>query len=124
MDFWKHPDKKKRAAIKFLLQAQVVSSGVEYRLSNSDEIRSGDGGGIQNGCCSMGNNSRNNTGNNIGIEQCDIQARGSALLRWLRDSCRDGRLSFLQIQYQLIQRSLIYGLYCNALDPGIRLFLQ
>ena len=63
-----------------MLQAQVVSSGVEYRLSNSDETRSSDGGGIQNGCCSMGNNIRNNTGNNIGIGQCDIQATGNILL--------------------------------------------
>ena len=76
MDFCKRPDKKKRGAIKFLLQAQVVSSGVEYRLSNSDEIRSGDDGEIQNGCCSMGNN----TGNNIDIGQCDIQSTGNILL--------------------------------------------
>lgn len=62
-----------------MLQAQVVSSGVEYSFSNSDEIRSGDcGGGIRNG---SDNNSRGNTGSDIGIDigQCDIQATGNKL---------------------------------------------
>ncbi len=125
MDFWKRPDKKKRAAIKFLLQAQVVSSGVEYRLSNSDDIRSGDsGGGSRNDGSNMDDESHSSTGSDIDIGQCDIQARGRALLRWLKDSCKDGRLFFSQIRYQLFQRPLAYGLRRIVLDPGIRLLLQ
>jgi len=98
-----------------LLQTWLTTLGwsIEYRLSSKGEIsKGGDGGGIQNGNGNMDNG------------HYDIQAKGNTLLCWLKDSCKDNRLSSLQIQYQLSQRSLAYGLFCIAQDPEIRRLLR
>ena len=120
----------------FLLQAwpATVCWNIEYSLSNSGDSRSGENGcktrssyigtEIQRSSGNMDNNSRGNTGSDIGHCGIGIQARGNTLLRWPMDNCKDNHLSFLQFQFQLFQRSLAYGFYYTAQDPEIRRFLR